>query len=159
MCYFPRTNCPRRVSFSQFVILMSTTNSEKDSLLRQLSLGTFFVQHPLSIQQDVRKLANQTDRQLGRQPTSQIATFRLSYVTSSMWNAYNVDPWDMLNISMRKSKYHIDSNTRLILNNNLFNIVAYLWKTLMEEFFWKNLMYELPWMTVNNKTNSCQGPS
>ena len=38
--------CPRRLSFSQFVILMSTTNGEKDSLLGQtilpLELGQFF---------------------------------------------------------------------------------------------------------------------
>ena len=30
--------CPRRLSFSQFVILMSTTNGEKDSLLGQTVL-------------------------------------------------------------------------------------------------------------------------
>ena len=38
-CHLPRTNCPRRLSFSQFVVLMSTTNCEKDSLLGQLVLG------------------------------------------------------------------------------------------------------------------------
>ena len=37
--FFPRTICPRRLSFSQFVVLMRTTNSEKDSLLGQLVLG------------------------------------------------------------------------------------------------------------------------
>ena len=36
---FPRTICPRRLSFSQFVVLMRTTSCEKDSLLGQLVLG------------------------------------------------------------------------------------------------------------------------
>ena len=54
---FPRTICPRRLSFSLFVVLMRTTSCEKDSLLGQLVLGkkqlsnfervTFFFQHPL----------------------------------------------------------------------------------------------------------------
>ena len=33
-----RTVCPRRLSFSQFVVLMSMTNCEKDSLLGQTVL-------------------------------------------------------------------------------------------------------------------------
>ena len=34
-----RTGCPRRLSFSSFVILMSTTNDEKDGLLLQTVLS------------------------------------------------------------------------------------------------------------------------
>ena len=51
-----RTVCPRRLSFSQFGVLMSTLNCEKENLLGQTVLvkrpllnfekGTFFV-HPL----------------------------------------------------------------------------------------------------------------
>ena len=50
--------CPRRLSFSLFVILMSTTNGEKDSHLGQTVLppelwqffqkGGFFFTHPLT---------------------------------------------------------------------------------------------------------------
>ena len=37
--FSPRTVCPRRLYFSQFSVLMSTTNYEKDSTLGQLVLG------------------------------------------------------------------------------------------------------------------------
>ena len=40
-----RTVCPRRLSFSQFVVLMNTTNCEKDSLLGQMVFPT----EPLTI--------------------------------------------------------------------------------------------------------------
>ena len=51
-----RTVCPRRLSFSQFVVLMSMTNCEKDSLLGQTVLPLepsqflekeVFLPHPL----------------------------------------------------------------------------------------------------------------
>ena len=52
-----RTVCPRRFSFSQFNVLMSTPNCEKDNLLGQTVLvkrpisnfekGTLFFVHPL----------------------------------------------------------------------------------------------------------------
>ena len=50
--------CPRRLSFSPFVILMSTTNGEKDSLLGETVLppelgqilgGLVFFTHPLFV--------------------------------------------------------------------------------------------------------------
>ena len=33
--FWTRRNCPRGMSFSQFIVLMSATNCEKDSLLAQ----------------------------------------------------------------------------------------------------------------------------
>ena len=76
-----RTVCPRRLSFSQFGILMSTLNCEKENLLGQtvlvkrplsnLEKGTLFFVHPLFVQS-------------------------VSHVTCDMSNAY-VDPWDRLN--------------------------------------------------------------
>ena len=54
---FTRTVCPRRLSFSQFGVLMSTLNCEKENLLGQTVLvkrplsnfekGTLFFVHPL----------------------------------------------------------------------------------------------------------------
>ena len=52
-----RTVCPRRLSFSPFVVIMSTTNGEKDSLLdqtvfppelREILAGLFFFVSPFS---------------------------------------------------------------------------------------------------------------
>ena len=77
----PRTVCPRRLSFSQFGILLSTLNCEKENLLGQtvlvkrplsnLEKGTLFFVHPLFVQS-------------------------VSHVTCDMSNAY-ANPWDMVN--------------------------------------------------------------
>ena len=62
-----RTVWPRRLSFSQFIILMSTTNCEKDSLLGQTVLPPepsqffkkeFFLDNPLVIKTKVAKNVN-----------------------------------------------------------------------------------------------------
>ena len=38
-CLLTRTVCPRRLSFSQFVVLMSTLNGQRDNLLGQMVLA------------------------------------------------------------------------------------------------------------------------